>query len=94
MKVEEAITRAKAFVREVFANEEVSQIRLEEVEFDDNDNAWLVTIGLMRPIITKQEHMPSYLSQAPLKRTYKVVKIADDGGAIPSVKIRQLHGEE
>ena len=93
MKVEEAIARAKSFMHEVFADEAVTQVRLEEVEFDDRENAWLVTVGLMRPIISKQDPVPSFLSEIPLKRSYKVVKIADDGGAIPSAKIRELHGE-
>lgn len=93
MRVDEAVAKAKAFIREVFADEEVSQIRLEEVEFDDNENVWLVTLGLMRPVVNRLDRLPSFVSESPLKRSYKVVKVADEGGAIPSVKIRELHGE-
>ena len=38
--------------------------------------------------MSKLDALPSFISDIPLKRSYKVVKIADDNGTIPSVKIR------
>src|SRR5690606_20179899 len=45
VEVQEAIRRAKEYVLDVFRDEEPTNVGLEEVEFDDRDNVWNVTIG-------------------------------------------------
>ena len=49
MDVKEAVAYAKRYVLELFADENVTNIGLEEVEFDDRVNEWCVTIGFSRP---------------------------------------------
>jgi len=49
MDVKEAIRLAKQYVTDLFIQEGIDQIGLEEVEFDDMNNTWLVTIGFSRP---------------------------------------------
>ena len=92
MDVEEAINRAKHYVRKVFAQEDASEIRLEEVEFEELNASWLVTISFVRPV--PAQGFETIVRGLLTKRTYKTVSIADDGGGIPSIKIRQLHGDE
>jgi len=49
MDVKEAVALAKKYVGEVFAGEPISDVGLEEVEFDDVAGIWAVTIGFSRP---------------------------------------------
>ena len=91
MDVQEAIKRAKAFVDLAFSDEDVGQVRTEEVEFDGGRNAWLVTLGLMRPSIdTRAGQVASMLGNAVMKRSYKVFVVNNDSGTVDAVKIKQF----
>lgn len=91
MDVQDAIKQAKAFVDVVFSDEDIGQVRTEEVEFDGDRNAWLVTLGLMRPAIdTRAGQVASLLGNAVMKRSYKVFVVNNDSGAVDAVKIKQF----
>lgn len=92
MRVEEAIANAKTFFQKVFAEEQISDVRLEEVEYDEPEKAWLVTLSAVQPSPVV-DRWGAMAVQAGGHRTYKSVKIDDAGGRLPSVKIRQIHGE-
>ncbi len=49
MDVKEAISLARDYVKEVFTEEQISAVGLEEVEFDESSDNWHVTIGFTRP---------------------------------------------
>jgi hypothetical protein len=49
MNVREAVATAKEYVSELFANEGLSDVGLEEVSLDEQTGHWLVTIGFARP---------------------------------------------
>lgn len=91
MDVREAITVAKTYVAEVFADERAQNVGLEEVEYDEAARAWNVTIGFSRPW-----DFPVTLSgivsanRNPIRRTYKTVRISDEDGKIVSVKNREF----
>jgi hypothetical protein len=96
MEVKEAVVRAKDYVREVFADESISNLGLDEVVYDDFSNTWDITIGFSRPW-SAPHSVSSYgaafskliqdISVQPLKRSFKIVKI-DDTGKILSLKNR------
>lgn len=86
MEAREAISKAKAFAAEMLSDEGASQIRLEEIEFDRDHDAWLITIGVMRP--SANSRLASLTFDPPMKRSYKIVKVPNDGSSIPSMKIR------
>lgn len=89
MDVQEAIRRAKDFVGVVFADEDVAQVRTEEFEFDQERNAWLITLGLMRPAIdTRAGQVASLLGNAVLKRSYKTFVVNNESGKVDAVKIK------
>ena len=92
MQVEEAIASAKTFFQKVFAEEQVSRVRLEEVEYDEAEKAWLVTLSAVQPHLSvgRWGLTPDAIDGP---RSYKTVKIDDEGARLPSVKIRQMHGE-
>ena len=49
MDVKEAARTARAHIADLFADENVQHVGLEEVEFDDVADVWNITIGFSRP---------------------------------------------
>ena len=94
MDVKQAIAKARSFITEIFSEEKISELRLEEVEFDKQEDVWLITFGLLRPSLrTRLGQIDEIMGTAPLKRTYKVVRVPGDENDLPSVKIRELADE-
>jgi hypothetical protein len=91
--VKQAIAKAREYLRAVFSGEPISDLRLEEVEFDRLDDAWLITFGLLRPDDEKATQWGAFTGASQLPRTYKVVRIPNDDAELPSVKIRELAEE-
>ncbi len=48
MNVKDAIQIAKNYVSEVFADEQVTNVRLEETERDTDAGRWIITLGFSR----------------------------------------------
>ncbi len=49
MDVKEAVRTAKEYLGELFAEESISDVGLEEVKFEDPSNKWNITIGFPGP---------------------------------------------
>ena len=49
MDVREAAQTARDYLVDLFAGEQITDVGLEEVEFDDLSNDWMITIGFSRP---------------------------------------------
>ena len=80
MEVKEAVGTAKAHVTELFAEEEIMNVGLEEVEFE---NGWRITIGFSRPWDRRILTAPG--------RSYKVIFVNDETGSVISVTDRLLN---
>lgn len=89
MDVKEAVNTAKTYVAELFANEGLSNLGLEEVEFDDSTGAWKVTVGFSRPWDRVPTAIVAIAQGASPPRSYKVVRIDDATGRVVSVKTRE-----
>ncbi len=96
MNVREAVQTAKAYIGHLYADEPARHIGVEEVVFDEPENAWKVTVGFFRPW-----DEPSGLSEtleaaaeggAALwkKRSFKVVQVDNGSGTVKSMKHRSL----
>jgi hypothetical protein len=85
MDVKEAVKTAKEYVADVFQEEGVSNLGLEEIEFDDGDASWNITVGFWRPWNLPHNSVLSATGIARPTRTYRVVKIRELDGAILSV---------
>ena len=85
MDVKEAVATAKSYIQNLFGEEGIAELGLEEVEFEDIGD-WLVTIGF-----TRSWDRPSGVLQGltSTRRSYKVVRIQDSTGKILSVKNRE-----
>ena len=91
MDVKEAARTAKSYLNDLFSDEQVTNVGLEEVEFDELDNVWKITVGFSRPW-DRRVSIASTLSGEATRagRSYKVVRIKDDDGTIESLRDRLL----
>ena len=89
MDVKEAVQVAKSYVIELFAEEGIVDVGLEEVDIELSDT-WVVTIGFSRPW---NRNIGSVLGGRP-SRSYKAIRIQDGDGKVLSVKDRALRDPE
>ena len=89
MDVKDAVRKAKQHIQELFDEEDISHIGLEEVEPSVDDNCWFVTIGFSRPWDYSKNAL-SAISGGQPGRSYKVVTIDEESGEVVSVKDRQI----
>ena len=89
MNVKEAAKLAKDYVSDLFSEEGINNVGLEEIELGDDRQFWEVTIGFSRP----WDHgglATVTLGQKGLRRSYKVLRIDNTNGNVASVKDRIL----
>jgi hypothetical protein len=90
MEVGEAINQAKQAFSQIFAGEKISDITLEEVNYDEATNVWEITLGFTRQSLDRSNPLANALLAVnpKLERSYKVVRISDLGKFL-SVKNRE-----
>ena len=90
--VKTAVSNAIEFVRELYKGEEIKDILLEEVEFSESTNQWLITIGFMRNKMKDQSSSIAnlILPERESTRKYKIVHIDAQSGKAISMKIREI----
>ena len=88
MDVKEAVQLAKKHVAEVFADESIANVGLEEVEFDEVDRVWAITIGFSRFWGRLGDVVRAL--DGNTARTFKIVRIEDGSGRVQSVKHRDV----
>ena len=90
MDVKEAVQEAKKHIAEIFADESIVDVGLEEVDFDESDEVWLITIGF-----TRIWERPGGIIRAlggDTGRVFKVLRIENETGRVQSVKHRDVTG--
>ena len=100
MDVKEAARTARAYIADLFADENVQHVCLEEVEFDDVAEIWNITIGFSRPWELSKDPLKNSASSFPVwlpelnpptpQRSYKIVRVRDSDGCVISVAHRAL----
>jgi hypothetical protein len=88
MDVKEAVGMAKSYVADLFADETLTQVGLEEVVFDELSGDWKITIGFA-PLWNQPSPLPTFLG-ARAARSYKVVRLKDHDGQFVSLTDRLL----
>ncbi len=86
LDVKQAVSVAKEYVGNVFADEGLDNLGLEEVEYVDINDEWRITLGFSRPWDRAQSIADVMFPRNP--RSYKVVTIGKDGRVL-SVKNRE-----
>ena len=95
MDVKQAAQTARKYVADVFADDGISYIALEEVAFDAGSDVWKITLSFLRPTGTRNslEVIAPELSPGKnVRRSYKIVNVDDQSGRVISVKHRVLKG--
>jgi hypothetical protein len=92
VSVKSAVNAAIDYVNDLYTDRNLRDLMLEEVEFSEGANQWLVTVGFSLPE-TKEESTslitPSRTNRA-LSRRYKIIKIDAKTGEPVSMKIRAI----
>jgi hypothetical protein len=95
MDVDEAVALAKKRILQLFAEEKITDIGLEEVEYDEPGHTWKVTIGFSRPWDKPENTFAAIAQQVTYKkRSYKVVRIDAHTDEVKSIKNREFPPSE
>ncbi len=86
MEAKEAVKIAVKYVSELFERERISNLGLEEVDFDSETGSWNVTVGFSRPWDHKTGFLLGTEPESPT-RTYKVVELDGASGVVRSITI-------
>lgn len=89
MDVRDAVIKAKDWVRDILADENVSNIGLEEIERDEAEKVWHVTIGFSRSWNGPRNALSTLADAFPSKRAYRVITVSEPDGEIISMKLRE-----
>ena len=92
MGVKQAVHTAVVYVADIYADWNVMDVDVEEIVFDDAQNAWKITVGFFRhwnPTNVQQVFRPT-VSRQRKDRTFKVVQIDDGDGQVVSMTHREL----
>jgi hypothetical protein len=89
MDAKEVVSKAKEHIALLFADENISNVGLEEVEHDQEFDEWKITIGFSRPWDEPRNPLHNIAVAGP-RRSYKVVRLANKSGDLLSVKNRDV----
>jgi hypothetical protein len=84
--VKQAVIFAKLYIADLFSDEGLTNLGLEEVVYDDMDDQWRITLGFSRR--WDQNSLLSSIGSIQ-NRTYKVVTL-DQAGTVLSVTNRNV----
>ena len=99
MDVKDSARPAKRYIAELFEDENITDIRLEEVELGDPPAVWRITVSFLREV--EATELPGDAERRALgfgvlrpprpgQRSYKTVEIDDASGQVRAVKLRLL----
>ena len=87
MEVKDVVRIAKDYVIDLFENEGVHDVGLEEIDFDGH-GCWEITIGFSR----QWDQGVGSVLRGQDSRTYKVLRITNGNGEVLSIKDRISSG--
>jgi hypothetical protein len=89
-EMKDAIAKAKHWVADILADETPMNVGLDEIEYDEEERAWKITIGFSRPWNTIQRNALTTIAgtQGTPRRSYRVVTV-DRSGQVISMKRKQ-----
>ncbi|MHB8423811.1 MAG: hypothetical protein ACYDB9_01470 [Gammaproteobacteria bacterium] len=90
MDVKEVVEIAKRYIMDIYASEKITNVGLEEVDFDGTKGVWFVTIGFSRPWDEPRNTFAVLAAQgAYTKRAFKTLRVSDKDGNVLSIKNRE-----
>lgn len=89
MEVKQAVQTAKEYIIDLFGDEAITGVGLEEVDLDMESNNWKITIGFYRPL-SHRGTLTTVFGKQHEARSYKVVSIDKQSGRVSAVTDRVL----
>jgi hypothetical protein len=89
VEVKEAVGNAKRWLANVLQDEGVTNVGLEEVEFDEEHGLWLITLGFSRPWNSVRDAFATLSGEPVGRRAYRVLAVREPDGQIISMKRRE-----
>jgi hypothetical protein len=92
LTVKEAVRAAEQWVRDLYPQQELEHLRLEEVTLSDDELYWRITLGWVEPAV----QVPVFSSALGgrdihvLPRVYKTLEVDAETGDVKSMKIREV----
>lgn len=86
LEVKQAVDIAKRYIADLFSEEGVVNLGLEEIDYDEPSSVWRITLGFSRVRDLSGRELNQVFAVA--RRDYKVVSI-DSSGRVLSVKNRE-----
>ena len=86
----EAVHAAKRYAKEIFGDEGISRIRLEEINYDADSDEWQITVGFSYQSSTSGLEAALRVDTVYGNRQYKVVRVRDRDGAFAGLTDRML----
>ena len=86
----EAVQAAKRYAKEIFGDEGISRIRLEEINYDAVSDEWRITVGFSYQSSTSGLESTLRVDTVYGNRQYKVVRVRDSDGAFAGLTDRML----
>jgi len=93
MEVREAVKSAKDWVLDVMKEEHPVNLGLEEVEFDDKNRVWKITLGFSRPWNSTKNALSKLTGDDALRRAYRTI-IVDDKDRHVRGMVRQMRADD
>jgi hypothetical protein len=91
MNVKDAATIAITHIIELFKDEKLSNVGLEEATYNENKKKWEVTVGFSRPWDYHEQGLVTGLQPLTPNRQYKIVHIDSKTREVKSVTIREVN---
>lgn len=90
ISIEEAVKAARDFAGRLYAEGELKQLPVEEIEASANDTKWFVTLGWVEPAVRQLGGFAglSNTTIEPLPRVYKLFTVNAETGHVESMKMR------
>ena len=90
MNVKDAVKSGMSYIKDLFEQENISNLGLEEVTFEPGNKVWVVTVGFSRAWDYPKPNVLTMVSNVNLapNRVYKVLRIDDESGEVMSVTNR------
>lgn len=91
LDVKEAVTAARHSAKEFFEGSPLDDLQLEEVEYDESSQAWLITLGFNVKSLNPLSGLgAAFGGTQQYTRKYKVFCIDATTGSVRSMKIREV----
>ena len=89
MDVRTAVAKAKEWLAEVMEEEGITNVGLEEVEFDRDHNVWQITLGFSRPWNSVRNAFTAISGEPVPRRSFRVITVKEPNGEVISMARRR-----